>query len=272
MSRAITVLLALVCLAAAPEAADEAIVVTDTGLSVTGLADHYGPDESVELVVRPPQHNVVRARTEVVLIRGDLEGQPVVQEVRKYDRYSNVVEQRFTLLPSGIDRAGDYALLVRVRGLRTRRSDDTVEPFEEKMTYRLTFEGGALVTEASRRLEGVVLFDLDSSALDRDDLGVIDRWAAALAALPGAGEVRVEGHADRVGTPGYNLWLSRQRARVVRAALIERGAPGHRVQIIGAGFARPYVDREPSGDERGVWENRRAEVVWFPPRAEEEHP
>ena len=79
-------------------------------------------------------------------------------------------------------------------------------------------------------------------------------------------ELRVEGHADKVGGSGYNLELSRRRAEAVRAGLIARGIRGGIIRVVGFGFDRPTVTDHPAPDEKGVWQNRRAEVVWFTKR------
>jgi outer membrane protein OmpA-like peptidoglycan-associated protein len=78
-------------------------------------------------------------------------------------------------------------------------------------------------------------------------------------------EIRVEGHADKVGGSGYNLELSRRRAEAVRSGLIAAGVRPGIIRVVGFGFDRPYVtgeDPDAEGD-KGIWQNRRAEVVWF---------
>ncbi len=70
-------------------------------------------------------------------------------------------------------------------------------------------------------------------------------------------DVLVIGHTDRTGTDAYNDRLSRQRADVVRLALLVRGIAPENVVAIGRGKREPVV---PTAD--GVAEplNRRVEI------------
>ena len=269
-------------LAAPPTAvrtADTAVVITNASLSVEGIKSEYAADEPVVIVVRPPTHGVVRAQTEVELFRGGLEGTVVVQEIKRYDKLSTVRTQHFSLLPAGDGRAGTYGLMVRVRGLRASATvEHEVESFEEKATYRLRFAAPKAekvthtdtpskqrVTQTSgKTLEGVIHYGLNAYRLDAKGEAQVDRWAQALRALDNLGHVRVEGHTDHLGTQDRNLWTSRQRARRVRDRLIALSIPAKIITIVGHGIANPYVKRQPAPDEKGVWENRRVEITWFP--------
>lgn len=253
----------------APAGADKAIVLTDSGLSITGLKQRYARAEPIELTVAVPRQNVLRARTEVALMRDDTRGQPIYQDLRDYDRFTHVESLKFNIRLPAAERQGQLALLVRVRGLRNRGEGTPAEAFEDALTYRLGFEadpeGGAVVDQGTR-LDGRVFFGFNSSTLDDKAKAQLDTWAEALKAESGVAELRVEGHADKVGGSGYNLELSRRRAEAVRAGLIKRGIRGGIIRVVGFGFDRPTVTDHPSPDEKGVWQNRRAEVVWFTKR------
>jgi len=69
--------------------------------------------------------------------------------------------------------------------------------------------------------------------------------------------LRIEGHADRLGKPEFNHWLSQQRARAVRAYLHEMGVPLERMRIEAYGSSRPADE---SGTEDGRAMNRRVEL------------
>ncbi len=251
-------------------AGDKAIVLTDSGLSVTGLKQRYAADESIDLAVRVPRQNVLRARTEVVLMRDDTGGRPIYQDLRDYDRFTHVESLNFTIRLPKAERFGQLALLVRVRGLRNQGDGTNAESFEDALTYRLGFEGGdrtqGPVVDAGTRLSGKVYFGFNAAALTPKTSAQVTAWAQALAAEPALSEIRVEGHADKVGGSNYNLELSRRRAEAVRSALIAAGIKGGIIRVVGFGFDRPSVKgAEPadSGDDKGIWQNRRAEVVWF---------
>lgn len=249
--------------------ADKAIVLTDSGLSITGLKQRYARAEPIELTVSVPRQNVLRARTEVALMRDDTRGQPIYQDLRDYDRFTHVEALKFNIRLPAAERQGQLALLVRVRGLRNRGEGTSAEAFEDALTYRLAFEaskdGGAVVDQGTR-LDGRVFFGFNASTLDEKAKGQLDAWATALKAQGELAELRVEGHADKVGGSGYNLELSRRRAEAVRKGLIARGIRGGIIRVVGFGFDRPTVTDHPAPDEKGVWQNRRAEVVWFTDR------
>ena len=257
----------------APEAAtgataDRAIVLAEGGLSVTGLKQRYTRDEAIDLRVTVPRQNVLRARTEVALMRDDQAGRPIYQDLRDYDRFTHVESLNFGIRLPRAERHGQLALLVRVRGLRTRGEGTPAETFEDALTYRLAFEaeadGDTTVIDQGTRLEGRVYYAFNGAALDEKAQAQIARWAEDLQAQAALTEVRIEGHADRVGGSGYNLELSRRRAEVVRAALIARGVRPGIIRVVGFGFDRPQIaDGADEGDDKGIWQNRRAEVVWF---------
>ena len=83
---------------------------------------------------------------------------------------------------------------------------------------------------------------------------------------PGALTRRIilEGHADDIGTAGYNLTLSRRRAETVARELIARGIRRDRVTVAAFGEARPAApNRRADGSDNpdGRARNRRVEAV-----------
>jgi outer membrane protein OmpA-like peptidoglycan-associated protein len=71
-------------------------------------------------------------------------------------------------------------------------------------------------------------------------------------------KIYVGGHADKPGTPQYNLTLSEKRAASVIAALIEAGLP--EVDII----AEAFGSAEPIGNNPYDALNRRVDIVIKP--------
>ncbi|PLZ02269.1 hypothetical protein CY652_11045 [Burkholderia sp. WAC0059] len=51
--------------------------------------------------------------------------------------------------------------------------------------------------------------------------------------------IEVRGYTDRLGSPGYNLQLSRRRAAAVKALLVADGLPADRIDAVGRGAADP---------------------------------
>lgn len=71
-------------------------------------------------------------------------------------------------------------------------------------------------------------------------------------------DVLVIGHTDRVGSDVFNDNLSRQRAEVVRRALVARGIAAEAVVVVGRGKREPIV---PTADGVAEARNRRVEIL-----------
>jgi outer membrane protein OmpA-like peptidoglycan-associated protein len=71
-------------------------------------------------------------------------------------------------------------------------------------------------------------------------------------------DVLVIGHTDKVGTDAFNDPLSRQRAEVVRRALVARGIGAENIVVIGRGKREPIV---PTADGVAEARNRRVEIL-----------
>lgn len=84
----------------------------------------------------------------------------------------------------------------------------------------------------------------------------IDGIFAAIAERP-VPDLLVIGHTDKVGTDAFNDVLSRQRAEVVRLALLARGVAADKVMTIGRGKREPVV---PTADGVAEPRNRRVEI------------
>jgi outer membrane protein OmpA-like peptidoglycan-associated protein len=80
-------------------------------------------------------------------------------------------------------------------------------------------------------------FDLDSAALRPEAGPPLDELAAWLLANPGVELLRIEGHADELGTPRYNYELSQLRAAAIRDGLVTRGVAPERLEPLGTGEA-----------------------------------
>ena len=105
---------------------------------------------------------------------------------------------------------------------------------------------------------GDVLFEVNEAALAPGARGTVDQIAAFLNKYPERTAI-VEGHTDSMGDDGYNLSLSRERARSVRAALMARGVDGSRIGTEGYGETVPVASNTSS---TGRQQNRRVEVIF----------
>ena len=70
--------------------------------------------------------------------------------------------------------------------------------------------------------------------------------------------VKLEGHADSLGSQQYNTILSEKRARMVRDFLIKYGARAGQISIVARGKGSPKVSNDTS---EGRWMNRRVVVT-----------
>ena len=101
-----------------------------------------------------------------------------------------------------------------------------------------------------------VLFKVGRPELLPESSPSLSQLAAELKARP-ALQLRIAGHADRLGEPDKNQVLSEQRAEAVKAFLVQAGIAPGRLSTVGYGDTRPL---HPSPDVR----NRRVEVEEVP--------
>jgi len=108
---------------------------------------------------------------------------------------------------------------------------------------------------------GGVLFAFNSAELTPEARLAVARVSGFLIALADRDAV-VEGHADNVGNPEYNVELSKRRAESIREALVEFGVEESRLVAEGYGAAFPVASNDtPEGREQ----NRRVEIVILRP-------
>ena len=106
-------------------------------------------------------------------------------------------------------------MLIRVRGVRTMGEGTPAEAFEESVLYQLVYKREEGKEEAEQpvakevRLKKSIYFGFDSAALDAKATAILMKWVKALGNADNLTEVRVEGHADRVGSVKENCRLNR---------------------------------------------------------------
>jgi outer membrane protein OmpA-like peptidoglycan-associated protein len=101
-----------------------------------------------------------------------------------------------------------------------------------------------------------ILFGVDSASLSPAAGEVIDH-AARLFREGNPVVMTVAGHSDRDGAELANLLLSGRRAAVVKDALVARGIPADRLELVAYGVAEPAVPANPTAAE-----NRRVVISW----------
>lgn len=116
----------------------------------------------------------------------------------------------------------------------------------------------ASAQEAEGPSELKIFFDLGSAEVRGDQRDALD--AAARLFRDGNPIVMiVSGSADTVGEERNNLRLSVQRAEIVALALVDRGIPAARLQVLGLGNSELAVETD---DEVAQQENRNATITW----------
>lgn len=90
-------------------------------------------------------------------------------------------------------------------------------------------------------LGGDATFAFDSAELSPAGRASLARLAEQLKAQQPS-HISITGHSDRLGSPAYNLDLSRRRAEAVRDYLAAAGVPSASMRVRGAGAAEPVAD------------------------------
>lgn len=104
----------------------------------------------------------------------------------------------------------------------------------------------------------VVYFKTGSSVLRKEDKTILDQ--ASRAYNEGRPIVMIlTGTSDRVGDPQSNLTLSQRRATAVLSALLDRGIPAERFQILAKGESEIAGSSKPRVADL---KDRRVEITW----------
>ena len=130
-----------------------------------------------------------------------------------------------------------------------------------EMTKKLQMELAELNAKKTDRgvvlTLGDVLFEFDRAELMSGAFRTINKLAAFLNEYEDR-NLLIEGHTDSIGTPEYNLDLSRRRAQTVRSALMEKEITADRIITKGYGEDYPVASNL---TEAGRQQNRRVEVI-----------
>jgi outer membrane protein OmpA-like peptidoglycan-associated protein len=101
-----------------------------------------------------------------------------------------------------------------------------------------------------------ITFDFDRAEVRREFMPRINDLARTLNSRSFI-SVQIIGHADALGSDGYNQELSERRARAVGARLLDYGVPYERIEASGRGEWEPIAS---NGSEYGRARNRRVEI------------
>lgn len=112
----------------------------------------------------------------------------------------------------------------------------------------------AVVTKVSYSADA--LFDFDKSVLKPAGRAALDNLIYKIDQIELEVVIAV-GHTDSIGSDQYNMKLGERRANAVKAYLVSRGIPAHRVYAESKGERQPVADNKTSA---GRAKNRRVEI------------
>ena len=102
-------------------------------------------------------------------------------------------------------------------------------------------------------------FEFNSSTLDEPSLKYLDDLSEALKENSFM-KVRLTGHTDNIGSPAFNMRLSKYRAHVIRQYLIEKGVEPSRIETEGKGLTEPLNENKTEAERA---QNRRVELLIY---------
>ncbi len=106
----------------------------------------------------------------------------------------------------------------------------------------------------------IVFFEWDKSDITPEAASILDNAVTAYGDC-GQAQVMLAGHADKSGTPKYNLGLSQRRNDAVQGYLTSKGIPGGTITTKAFGEGAPRVE---TADGVRELQNRRVEISYGP--------
>lgn len=146
-----------------------------------------------------------------------------------------------------LDQPYETAEVTAGGGISTRTMDET----ESNERF-----GTVLAAQPPRPITRTLYFIEATDKLRPDSVPALNEVKTIMAAWP-APQVSVIGHTDRVGSQEANDKLGRQRAEMVKRALVEIGIDAGKIDVFSRGEREPVV---PTEDEVPEPRNRRVEI------------
>jgi len=129
---------------------------------------------------------------------------------------------------------------------------DTIQAIE------LTGEEKLVEMYTSAILETTINFEFDQSVISPEYALILDAHAKYLINNPDK-SLTIEGNADELGTPEYNIALGERRGLSVSTYLENMGVPASQMSVVSYGEEKPV---NLGHNEAARAENRRAELVY----------
>jgi OOP family OmpA-OmpF porin len=139
----------------------------------------------------------------------------------------------------------------------TQLTSNGPQPYQTNAQEVQSQFGAALAARPMPPAQFTLYFVEGKDEFTEESKRLIDGVFAEIAKRP-LPDVMVIGHTDKVGSDAVNDPLSRQRAEIVRSALLARGIAVDKVVAIGRGKREPIV---PTADGVSEARNRRVEIL-----------
>lgn len=121
-----------------------------------------------------------------------------------------------------------------------------------------TPKGVAVGERGCWALSNGLLFDFDSSTINKESYKILDYTKEAFDAYPNM-KVQIDGHTDSTGPENYNQLLSEKRAQAIMNYLIKSvGIEASRLKAVGHGEAKPAFSNDTKSSRA---KNRRVEFT-----------
>lgn len=155
-----------------------------------------------------------------------------------------------------VDQGGETAVLDRPYAAAKLTSRGP-EPYTSSAEQVQAQFGTTLAARPTPPQQYTLYFVEGKDEFTDDSRRALDGVLGEIARRP-VPDVLVIGHTDTAGSDALNDALSRQRAEVVRRALVERGVPQKDIVVVGRGKREPVVA---TGDNVAEARNRRVVIL-----------
>ena len=122
----------------------------------------------------------------------------------------------------------------------------------------VSYEENAIYDDNNVLSDKLIYFGFDNDAVSDKYVELVKHHGKYLSFNANA-SVRLEGHADELGTREYNVALGERRALAVKQVMLYEGASNEQISIISYGEEKPM---EFGHDEESMSLNRRVEIVY----------
>jgi len=119
-----------------------------------------------------------------------------------------------------------------------------------------------VITRERLVIKDKIYFDSGRATIQKKSYGLLKQVAGVLLSHPDLPLIRIEGHTDDRGGAAFNLKLSQDRAKAVRAFLITNGVAPEKLEALGYGLTQP-IDSNRTASGRA--NNRRVEFTIVSP-------